>query len=556
MKEPALYLKQNIQCEPLFNQWYAWTHLVAPHTAAMFIANLHLKIMKSYLAAPQIHANAVKNPAMLGGPFIDYEGGRLDEIRALAEKTAKDSAHMIEFAESIGVVNQMLKNEAKGYSLEPLYQKIPQNLRGYVELVYDLNNNPSIRFLEGLLYQSRYYDPGCQSILLSSIDQDDRAFALSTPRLPDRKSLQIKIPFADSAIDELFRMKQTPQTFSYIKERLKLEPDQEELFKSFLTAEQPPDLRRYDGEGVRVRYFGHACVLFETRDVSILIDPALSYSYDNGIERYRYQDLPEVIDYVLITHSHQDHVMFETLLQLRHKTRNIIVPRSHGGNLEDPSTRQVLKNIGFNNVTEIDEMEVINVAGGSITGLPFFGEHCDLNIGTKAAHLLRLGDKTFLLAADSNNIAPELYEHLYELVGNIDVLFLGMECDGAPMSWLYGPLLTTPLDRKMDQSRRFSGSNFEKGIEIVTRFACQEVYVYAMGQEPWLRYALSLKYTEESNPIIHSNKLVAECRSRGLVSERLFGIKEQIYCESKPASEYLASEHSDLDVISRMAGIG
>ena len=51
MQEPKFYLKQNVQCEPLFNQWYAWTHLIAPHTAAMFISNLHLKIMKSYVQA-------------------------------------------------------------------------------------------------------------------------------------------------------------------------------------------------------------------------------------------------------------------------------------------------------------------------------------------------------------------------------------------------------------------------------------------------------------------------------------------------------------------------
>jgi L-ascorbate metabolism protein UlaG (beta-lactamase superfamily) len=259
------------------------------------------------------------------------------------------------------------------------------------------------------------------------------------------------------------------------------------------------------------------------------MDPALSYSYDNGIERYTYEDLPETIDYVLITHSHQDHVMFETLLQLRHKIKNIIVPRAHGGSLEDPSTKRVLENIGFRNVFEIDEMETIDVPEGSITGLPFFGEHCDLNIGTKAAHLIKLKNRTFLLAADSNNIEPELYRHLFELVGGIEVLFLGMECDGAPMSWLYGPLLSKPLDRKMDQSRRFSGSNYEKGMQIVDCFNCEEVYVYALGQEPWLTYALSLKYTDESNPIIDSNKLIADCRSRGVIAERLFGLKECVY---------------------------
>lgn len=60
----------------------------------------------------------------------------------------------------------------------------------------------------------------------------------------------------------------------------------------------------------------------------------------------------------------------------------------------------------------------------------------------------------------------------------------------------------------------------------MTRFNCKEAYVYAMGQEPWLNYVMSLKYTEESNPIVASNKLVAECTKRGIIAERLFGEKE------------------------------
>ena len=531
MPDNTYYLKPNLMIEPLFNQWYAWTHLISPHTAAMNIANWHLKIMKSYVAAPQIHANAVKNPAMLGGPFIDYDGGRTGEIKELIERTTKDQAHMIQFADSVRQLAETLMNEAKGYSLEPLYQKIPASLRGYVELVYDLNNQPSIRFLEGLLFKSDYYNPACQSILLSLTHSDDRAFVLSTPRLPDPNSVHLQIPFADEAIDELFKMRETPQTLDFIRERLRLQPEQEETFQSFLTKTQPLAPDRYSGAGVRVRYFGHACILLETKHVSVLTDPVVSYSYDNGIERFTYQDLPKVIDYVLITHGHQDHIMFETLLQLRHRIRNIIVPRSRANCLEDPSLKLALQAIGFKNVRELDEMETVDVPDGSITGLPFFGEHCDLNITSKMAHLVALKGKTFLLAADSNNIEPALYEHLHALVGDIDVLYLGMECDGAPMSWLYGALLTNPLERKMDQSRRFSGSNYERGIGIVNRFNCKEVYVYAMGQEPWLTYALSIKYTEQSNPIVHSNKLVADCLSRGIVSERLFGKKELFYAE-------------------------
>jgi hypothetical protein len=56
-----------------------------------------------------------------------------------------------------------------------------------------------------------------------------------------------------------------------------------------------------------------------------------------------------------------------------------------------------------------------------------------------------------------------------------------------------------------------------------------------MGQEPWLNYVMSLKYTEESNPIVHSNKLIAACQERGIVAERLFGKKEFIYSARQQA---------------------
>jgi hypothetical protein len=186
----------------------------------------------------------------------------------------------------------------------------------------------------------------------------------------------------------------------------------------------------------------------------------------------------------------------------------------------------VLQNIGFKNVIEIGELETIEIDGGRIIGLPFLGEHADLNIASKIAHMVELKGKKFLFAADSNNVEPKVYEHLFHLIGQIDILFLGMECDGAPLSWLYGPLITKTLDRKMDQSRRLSGSNYEKGIQIVDQFNCKQVYVYAMGQEPWLNYVMSIKYTDDSNPIVASNKLVEECLRRGLFAERLFGRKE------------------------------
>ena len=523
-----LYLKSNVLVEPLFNQWYAWPQLIPPASAAMYISNLHLSIMRSYIKAPQIHAAAVKNPAMMGGPFIDYEGRRIDEIKALLEKTAKEQAHMVEFSEAIKNLDAMLRRDAKGYSLEPFYEKIPSILKGYVELTYDLNNQPSIRFFEGLLYESPYYNTSSQSISLSLINQDHRPFVLSTPRLPDDSHLQLNIPFHAEGIDELCRMRDEPQTFEYLKEKLGVDTENAERLRPFLTSRPNEKARRatYDGDNVRIRYFGHASLLLETRGVSILTDPAVSYEYESDIPRYTFSDLPDILDYVVITHVHQDHVLLETLLQLRYKIKNIVIPRSGGANLADPSLKMILKRLGFKSVIELDDMEEQEIEGGGITCLPFLGEHADLNIKSKAAYLIRLAGRSVVCAADSSNIQPELYAHIRRSIGSVDVIFLGMECDGAPLSWVYGPLLTQPLERKMDQSRKLCGSNFVQAFDLISRLGCQQVYVYAMGQEPWLNHIMCLRYSDSSPQIVESNKLLEACQKRGIISERLFGCRE------------------------------
>src|SRR5262245_49248160 len=128
-----VYLKPNVLIEPLYNQWYAWPNLISPATAAMYVANQHLKIMQSFVATPQIHSSELKNPAMLGGPFINYDASRVPAIRELMERTARDHAQMVEFADAVKRLDQLLADEAQGYSLEPLYQRVPDILKGYVE---------------------------------------------------------------------------------------------------------------------------------------------------------------------------------------------------------------------------------------------------------------------------------------------------------------------------------------------------------------------------------------------------------------------------------------
>ena len=522
----VVYLRQNALAEPLYNQWYAWPYLVSPMTAPMYVGNLHLRLMESFVANPQVHIAALKNPEMAGGPFLSFDESDVPRVARLIEETRRRSAPQLEFADAVRDLTRTLTTRADGASLAPLYPSVPEPLKGFVELVYDVNNQPAIRFLESLLYRSSCYDEAAQSIDLSVVDQDDRPFVFSTPRLERGDRLRLALPFRAEGLDRVFRMRDEPQALGFAKEALEISGAVDARFERLFTDQPPRPTTPPDGAGVRVRYFGHACVLLETRGTTILTDPVIGYEHGRGLERFSFADLPDQIDYVLITHAHQDHCMLETLLQLRHKVRHIVVPRNNGGGLADPSLKLALEHSGFSNVLEIDELGRIETADGSITSIPFLGEHGDLNIRSKTTYLVRLLAKSFLFCADSNAFEPRLYDHLADVVGDLDAAFIGMECDGAPMSWLYGPLVTAPLARRMDQSRRLDASDCERGMDLVKRLRPRAVFVYAMGSEPWLTYLTSIHYNEQSRPIVQSRALVQQCRALGICAESLFGKKE------------------------------
>src|ERR1700753_2034871 len=133
-----VYLRQNIQFDPLVNDWYAWFLTIPPVTAALNVAERFLPIMKSYVASPALHVAACKNPAMKGGPFIDLQGERIEEIRSLIARTSERCSQLIEFARALKALSSMLTQKARGLAMDSLYAEVPALLKGYVELYYDL----------------------------------------------------------------------------------------------------------------------------------------------------------------------------------------------------------------------------------------------------------------------------------------------------------------------------------------------------------------------------------------------------------------------------------
>ncbi len=184
----------------------------------------------------------------------------------------------------------------------------------------------------------------------------------------------------------------------------------------------------------------------------------------------------------------------------------------------------MLDAIGFEHVIELSELQSLQLpGGGKITGVPFPGEHGDLDVLTKLAYVVQLEQTSALFAADSNNLDPRVYERIAPLIGMVDHLFIGVECAGAPLSWLYGPLYDRPLERQHDQSRRLNGSNAERAWTIVEALKPAAVHVYAMGAEPWLTFISSVEYTAESVAIVESDELVRRCLAAAIPAERLFG---------------------------------
>jgi L-ascorbate metabolism protein UlaG (beta-lactamase superfamily) len=519
-----MFLRRDVVAEPLFNRWYAWSYLIPPHTAAMFVAQAHLRMMRSFGSAPRVHAAALQNPKLRGGPFLNYDESRVPEVSALADHMTKSCAELVALSAALCQLDELVARHESGTSLELLYPQIPAPLRGFVELTFDAHHRASFRVFEGLLYRSHFYNPQHQSIALSCEPADERSFVFSTPRLAEPGKLFVSKPFADPAWDAVFHARRVASSVGELAERLDLtDVSARGIFEGLFTDQAPAPADSSVPSDLRIRYFGHACVLLETAEVSILVDPLVSYDSPAGLPRFGFADLPQRIDFVLLTHAHQDHVLLEVLLQLRARIGSIVVPRSAGGTLLDPSLKLALQQLGFSRVTELGELESIALPEVSIIGLPFLGEHCDLDVRTKLAYAVKLAGRCIVFAADSNNIDPTLYEHIAREICPVDLLFLGMECDGAVMSWLYGPLFARPVPRRIDETRRSNGSDCERGMRLVDSLRPERVAVYAMGQEPWCTFLTSIHYVEASKPIVESDRLVAACRERGILADRLFG---------------------------------
>jgi L-ascorbate metabolism protein UlaG (beta-lactamase superfamily) len=525
MVDEPRFLRPDVIIEPLVDRFYASLLTVAPVQAAMNLAFMQVPLLESYLQSPQVHVKASQDPGYRGGFFVNIAEGRSGEVRDLLAAIKRDRAGMLSFAEAISQAVEIVRQEGTGFSLNPLYPKIPAELAGLAELTYDTSSQPSVRFMEPLVYESSAYIEGRQSVQLSLESGTERPFVLSTPRLPAPEMLDLPVPFRHPGLRELALARVRPSTLGRLRETLELDDGQTAGLSRLLSSEPRLAADRNIDNGARIRYFGHACLVMQTPQATVITDPWISADAE-ATDRYTYADLPDHIDLALITHGHQDHIVLETLLQLRGRVGTVVVPRCSRGTICDPSLALYLEHVGLP-VAEVDDFSEVEFPGGRVIATPFLGEHADLDVRAKTTYCVRLAGRTVFVGADSSGIDPMVYRYIRGHVGKVDLAFLGMECAGAPLTWAYQALLTQPVTRKMSDSRTLSGSNAAQASAIMTELGASEAYVYAMGEEIWLvGHVMATSYNEDSYQLKQVDEFLAWCASHGIKADHLYGQHE------------------------------
>ena len=527
MSNSKLYLRDDVYFEPLFNGWYAWSYLVPPVHAARYVVNTHRRIMKSFVNNYELHISAVKESVVTGGEFLNCTADQVGVIQGLIDHIDNGCKDIVQLSEAVTRLDEMLAQHTSGQSIEYLYQRVPTELRGFVELVMDLQHRPSYRLIEPLLYRSSYYKPHLQKLSFGSLSRvEQRPFVLSTPRLPDDNHIRVNLEFSSPVADELFASREIPLDEARVAEIFNGVETQGGLnYRHLFTEHRSKYQRQPLNGGIRLEYTGHAGFLVESKDCAVLIDPVIASRGESYADQvFGFSQLPAKIDFVCLTHNHQDHVNIETLLQLRYKTQHVLVPKNNGGTLADPSIKLLLKQLGFS-VIEVDELEVIALPNGRITSIPFLGEHGDLNVRSKTAWLVEMDGKKCFFGADSANPDISLYENLKQELTNLDVFAIGMECVGAPYTWLYGALHTKMVPKAIRDSRRLNGSDSRQALPIIKMLQPRRVFIYALGREPWYKYFMGLEYDENSVQIQECNKMTEAGRELGVSVEAMYGRK-------------------------------
>lgn len=194
--------------------------------------------------------------------------------------------------------------------------------------------------------------------------------------------------------------------------------------------------KQYDEEKLYFLWLGHSSVFLHMQKLNILIDPVFSM-YTSPVpfigpkrfvgETIKADDLP-LIDIVLITHSHYDHLDRKTIRALDKKVKKYIVPEGVG---------RILKRFGVNTIkiielnwyeyTEISALNVALVPSQHDSGRSPFSMDRSLWGG-----FILKNDKYTVFDSGDGGYANH-FKDIYERYGTVDLSI--MECGQYNEKW-------------------------------------------------------------------------------------------------------------------------
>ncbi len=185
-----------------------------------------------------------------------------------------------------------------------------------------------------------------------------------------------------------------------------------------------PDLGDWEQRDLSAVWLGHASVLLRIGGKTILTDPVLSHRIGLGLGLWTVGRQREVaaalkpselppLDLILLSHAHMDHLDRPTLVRLPKQTEVVTASR----------TADLVHDLGFRSVHELDWNESIQVEGIKLTALPV--QHW----GARTFHDVYRGYNAYLIEAGGHRVlfgGDSAYQENFRDIGPVDLAIIGI----------------------------------------------------------------------------------------------------------------------------------
>lgn len=170
---------------------------------------------------------------------------------------------------------------------------------------------------------------------------------------------------------------------------------------------------------MKTTLIGHACLLFESRETTLLSDPCLFSLHFEELNYYFprvdiHRDKFPRPDVVYLSHRHQDHFDIRTLAYLP-KDLKILCP-------DDPVMLECLKELEYTDVTVVKDFEAIQVKNLTLIPTP------SLNQDYYPEHGLIIQDGEVNVWNQVDTVvSPEIIKYIHRICGQVDFAHVRFE---------------------------------------------------------------------------------------------------------------------------------